>query len=154
MAKRKLSLKQRLYLRKDLRQLLAQKKKQADILRAIAKKYGITTISARWYYHSIVRPARPSPVQEAAVSGRTIEYRSQAHADNATSLRIVHEVQSIAEKNFKRFLEAKKLIPKWQIYVKKEAALRKLESKVRSDLRAVSNKASALHRKIRALTSG
>jgi hypothetical protein len=152
MAKRKLSLEQRQTIRKEIRLFLTQKKRQADILRAVAKKYGITTITARWYYKSLVSPRKASTPKKAKGS-RAISYTPRAQAENGASLRLVHQVQSLANRNFKRVLEAKKLIPKWQIYVKKEAALKKLESKVKSDLRAISTKASALHRKIRALTS-
>jgi hypothetical protein len=154
MAKRKLSLQQRQSVRKDLRQLLARKLRQVDILRAIAKKYGITPITARWYYHSIVRPKRPASAGKAK-SPRDMAHRPPQPAPE-TSLRVVYRVQSItehAEKDLKRVLEAKKLIPQWRVYVEKEAALKKLESKVKTDLREVSIKASRLQRRIRALTS-
>jgi hypothetical protein len=152
MAKRKLSPQQRETIRKEIRLSLNQKKKQADILRAVAKKYGITTITARWYYKSIVRPVK-APTPKKAKASRAISYTPRVQATNGASLRIVQQVVSLADRSFKRVLEAKKLIPKWQSYVKKEAALKKLESKVKSDLRAISTKASALHRRIQALTS-
>jgi hypothetical protein len=152
MAKRKLSLEQRQSVRQDVRQLVSQKKRQAEILRAVAKKYGITPVTARWYYNSIVRAVKPASARKAKRSRRALAYRPPPPA-GGTALRIVHQVQSIAEKNLRRVLEVKRLIPKWQSYVKKEAALRKLESKVKSDLRSISTKASALHRKIRALNS-
>lgn len=147
MAKRKLSLQQRKTIRREIRQLIAQKKKQADILRAMADKYGIKTVTARWYYKSIVKTGKNQAVRRTSARGGV-------RLANGASLRLVHQVQSIADRNLKRVLEAKKLIPKWQLYVKKEAALKKLENKVRSDLRAASTMASELHRKIRALTSG
>jgi hypothetical protein len=155
MAKRKLSSDQRLSLRKEMRKLVSQGKKQADILKAIASKYGITTITARWYYKGVTKPGRkPAAVKVKTKRRRkSLAGRPRLQAVSSAGLRVVHQVQSIAEKSFRRVLEVRKLIPKWQVYVKKEASLRKLEGKVKTQLRAISSKASAIHRKIRALTS-
>jgi hypothetical protein len=155
MAKRKLSPQQRETVRKDIRQLVAQKKMQADVLRAIAGKYHITPITARWYYKSVVKTGKQVSQSKQNVSQVTEKTarRPRIHVANGAALRIVHQVQSLADKSFRRVVEARKLIPKWQVYVKKEATLRKLEDKVRSELRMVSQKATALHRRIRSLTS-
>ena len=153
MAKRKLSLQERNSIRKEIQQLISQKKKQADILRAMAKKYGIKPITARWYYQSVVGTAKGAFSRKSRVLRRAVGHRASNQPANGTSLRLINQVQSIADRNFKRVLEVKRLIPKWQVYVKKEAALRKLENRVKTNLRAISTKASELHRKIRALTS-
>jgi hypothetical protein len=156
-AKRKLSPQQRETIRKEIRQLISQKKIQAEILKAMASKYHVSPITARWYYMSVAKPGKGSPRVKAQTPrrGRPVgrKTRIKPSIGAGLGLRIVHQVQSIAEKSFKRVVEAKKLIPKWQIYVKKEASLRKLEEKVKSQLRVVSSKAIALHRKIRGLTS-
>lgn len=154
MAKRKLSPQQRLTIRKEIRQQIAQKKKQADILRTIAEKYGITTITARWYYKGIAKPAKqsrskPKATRKYAAPGRR---RKTRISSNGASLRLVQQVQSVADKSLKRALEVKKLIPKWQVYVRKEATLRQTESRLKRELRSVSSKAGALHRRIQALT--
>ena len=154
MAKRKLSPQQRQTIRKEIRQHIARKEKQADILRTIAEKYGITTITARWYYKGIAQPTKqsrrtPKVTRKYKVRGR--RRRTRLAKDGAFS-RLVQQVQSVADKSFKRALAVKKLIPKWQIYVKKEASLRKIEGKLKRQLRSVSAKAGALHRRIQALT--
>lgn len=155
MAKRKLSPQQRFTIRKDIRQFIAQKRIQADILRAIAAKYGITTITARWYFKSVVRPSKFStrtPKSTRKYGARKSHRGTRIQPTNGVSLRLVHKLQSVAEKSLKRALEVKKLIPRWQVYVKKEASLRQIESRLRQELRAISSKASALHRRIQSLT--
>jgi len=125
--------------------------RQAEILRTIAAKYGITPITARWYYHSVALPRRSS--RRRATRKNLSKFRhTHQHPANGTALKIVHHLQTVAENSIKKGSEAKKLIPKWQVYVKKEASLRKLEKEVRFELRAISAKATALHRKIRELT--
>ena len=154
MAKRKLSPQQRITIRKDIRQLVGQKKKQADILRAIAEKYGITTITARWNYKGIAQPAKGSrrkPKATRKYATRRARRKTRISA-NGASLKLVQQVQSVADKSLKRALEVKKLIPKWQVYVKKEASLRQIASKVYRQLRSISSKAGALRRRIQALT--
>ena len=49
MAKRKLSESQRAAIRKELAELLRSSETKAAALQTVAKKYGITTITARWY---------------------------------------------------------------------------------------------------------
>jgi hypothetical protein len=156
MAKRKLSPDQREAIRKEMRQGMAQKKKTIDIINAASEKYGITTITARWYLKSLSggrkRASTRRPKQSRRVSRRRGRRPGVRLTTNGSSLRIVQQVTSVADKTLKRALEAKKLIPKWQVYVRKEASLRQLESKLKVQLRRVSSKASALHRRIQALT--
>ena len=120
----------------------------------MAAKYHVSPITARWYYISVVKPSKqvskPKLVSRRARKGVR---RGRIHSPNGASLRIVQHVQTLADKSYKRVVEAKKLIPKWQLYVKKEVSLRKLEGKVRSALRTIASKATALHRRIKALTS-
>ena len=144
MAKRKLSLKQRQTIRQDIRKGLGEKKKQSELLKAMAKKYGISTITARWYLKSVVNPSPKRRTPRKSLLNRL----------KGASLKLVQQVQSTAKKTLKRALEVKKLIPKWQIYVRKEASLRKAESKLKKTLQVVTSKAEELHRRIRGLSSG
>lgn len=156
LAKRKLSLEQRATVRKEIRQSLTKKKKPAEILRAVAAKYGVSIITARWYLKSVLRPGKPvsarKPKGRHQASGRQARRRTRVQPANGAAMRFVHQVQAIAEKSFKRVVEVKKLIPKWQVYVRKEASLRQLENRVKTQLRAISTKVAALHRRIQALT--
>jgi hypothetical protein len=149
MAKRKLSLQQRKSIREEIRRHVAQKKGRAEILNGLAGKYGFTTATARWYYTSVVRPTA-RPAKQAAKRGTR---RAAVRTSVGAPLTAVRQLQSAAETHLKRLLEAKRLIPKWQGYVKRASALRKLEKRVKSDLRTASSQASALGRKIRDLTS-
>ena len=149
MAKRKLSLQQRKSIREEIRRYVAQKKSTAEILNLLATKYRFTTATARWYYTSVVRPAA-KPTRHVA---KRVPRRSVIRTSIGAPLTAVRQLQSAAETHLKRVLEAKRLIPKWQGYVKRAAALRKLEKRVKSDLRTVSSHASVLRRRIRDLTS-
>jgi len=163
MAKRKLTPEQRVTIRKEIRQYLAEKKKTSELQRLIAKKYGISTITARWYLKSVRDPQPPTGRQVAPLKGsgsrgskknRKAAAKRNGHAQgNGAFHRLVAGIQAIAEETFSRGREAKKLIPQWQAYVRKELTLKKLESRVRRELSVVSKKAQALHRTIRKLTS-
>jgi hypothetical protein len=162
-AKRKLSPKQRETVRKEIRQYLAQKQKPAEIQKTVAKKYGITTITARWYLKSVRGPqspsagrATPATGSKRGSAGKTRKQRAQTNGHsprNGAVHRLVADVQAIAHETFSRAQQLKKLVPQWRAYISKEFSLRKLESRARRELRRVSNKAQALHRKIRKLTS-
>jgi len=167
MAKRKLSPQQRETIRKEIRQYLAQKKRPSEILSAVAKKYGITTVTARWYLKSVRGPqSSPAAGARGAKAAKSPKKRITSRKSRKASApsnghpkaggavqRLVANVQAIAEETFSRAREAKKLIPQWRTYVSRELSLKKLEGKLRRELRLVSSKAQALHRKIRALTS-
>lgn len=49
MAKRKLTSEQRDSVRKEVKEMVAGGKPRAEVLKAVAEKYGISTESARWY---------------------------------------------------------------------------------------------------------
>jgi len=162
MAKRKLSEPQRASIRKEISELLRAGKSKADTLRAVAKKYGITTITARWYLKSLKTAAssngsKPSPVKTKRPSAHKAKKASpgqNGHSrGNGAVLRLVASIKGVAEETFSRARQAKQLIPKWQAYVSKELSLRKLESKIRQELKAVSSKAEAMRRRIKALTT-
>ena len=53
MAKRKLSPEQRTEIRSDIKTAIESGQKQADVLRDVAKKYGISTVTAGWYLRAI-----------------------------------------------------------------------------------------------------
>jgi hypothetical protein len=154
MAKRKLSPQQRLAIRKVIEQGLAQKRKISEILRGVAEKYEITTVTARWYLKSL-RPGTTPRGRKASARRRPAGRRPGAkrrHLSNGVSFKLVEQVQSVARLTLKRALEAKKLIPKWQVYVKKEASLRRLVSRASHELKAITSKATALRKRIQALT--
>jgi hypothetical protein len=161
MAKRKLSQSQRASIRKELAALLRTAKTKADALRAVAKKYGITTITARWYAKSLKGAASPTakPAKAVAPKSQARVARKAPSARNGTSngvavaaSRLVASLASAAELAVARVKQAKKLVPKWQAYVRKELTLKKAERRVRAGLRAASRMARVLERKIKDLS--
>jgi hypothetical protein len=162
-AKRKLSPEQRVTIRKEIREYLTQKMKPSEIQKLVAKKYGITTITARWYLKSVRDPQSPSSARATPAKGakrraarkpRKASAPRNGHPQAGGAIhRLVANIEAIAEEAFSRGRQAKKLVPQWRAYVSKELTLKKLESRVRRELRVISSRAKALHAKIRALTS-
>ena len=169
MAKRKLSESQRTAIRQELSKLLRTANTKAEALRTVAKKYGITTITARWYAKTLngataprkpkAPKVRPTPAAKKRDVAAPSKARRPAASRNGHSMlggavqRIVAGALATAEKAFTRARQAKDLIPRWQVYVRKESSLRKVERQVRQELEAVAKKARALHERIKALTS-
>lgn len=157
MAKRKLSFQQRQAVRQELSKGFGAKKKTSELLQTVADKYGITTVTARWYLKSIKRPSRaiasPNPKSRKPSSKRQTPRKPGLNGFKGSSLKLVQQIQLSAEKRLKRALEVKKLLPQWQTYIKKEASLRNLEIQLKKKLRSVGIKTAALHRRIRGLSS-
>lgn len=168
MAKRKLSESQRKAIRLELATLLRTAKTKAEAFRTVAKKYGITTITARWYAKSLKgapakakapKAAAPAPAAKKPAPAAPAKARASAAARNGhTGVtgalgKLVAGVQATAEKAIARARQAKGLLPRWHVYVKKEHSLRKIERRVRQELQAVARKARALEEKIKGLTS-
>ena len=136
MAKRKLSSEQRVALRAELKKGVAGDQKTADLLRDVAKKYGITTITARWYLKSIDGRPRKSGARRGP--GRP------PGGSDAGLVKLVEEQARNAK-------EARRLVPRWQKLVSREAALRLLASKIQRKLGTTSKRAGALRKRIDAL---
>jgi hypothetical protein len=139
MAKRKLSSDQRAELRSDLKKGAASGQKTADLLREVAKKYGITTITARWYLKSLDGRAKGRGARRGRRPGRP------PGSGSATTLVKLVEAQS------RNAQEARRLVPRWQKLVSREAELRRQASRVERKLAATSKRAGALRRRIDAL---
>lgn len=149
MAKRKLSAEQRAELRADLKKSIGGDEKTADVLRRVAKKYGITTITARWYLKSIGgtpklragkrgpgRPPGRKPGRPAGSNGNPSDYLKTISART--------EVAKAAK-------AAGKIIPRWQALLDKESGLRRLALRIERKLEATSQKASELRNRIKEL---
>src|SRR6185295_13868467 len=99
MAKRKLSLKKRQSVRKDISRLISHGKKQADILRKIATKYGIKPITARWYYKDLAKPGKkPSRLKIDTSKTPRPKIRQSRLQPSNRAMRIVHQIQTIMAK--------------------------------------------------------
>lgn len=140
MAKRKLSAEKRAELRADLKKATGGGKKTADVLRESAKKYGITTITARWYLNSLngKKPKR----RTGRPAGRRGPGRPPGFKGGVASF--VKAVHARAE-NAK---QASRLISRWQILVDNESNLRRQALKLERKLEATSSKAGQLRDRI------
>lgn len=136
MAKRKLSSEQRAELRAELKKAVDAGEKTPDLLRAVSKKYGITTITARWYLKSI--DGAPRAGRRGRKPGRP------PGGGEANLLRIVEEQHRNAR-------EARRLVPRWQKLVARQGLLRRQVGKLQRRLDAAQKRADTLKRRIDAL---
>lgn len=138
MAKRKLSPEKRAALREDLKKMMGGDKKTADVLREVSAKYGITTITARWYLKSI-------GVAPKARGGKRGPGRP---AGSSSSGRLPKNLGQIVEVQSAKANEAKRLAPKWQRLIDRESDLRRQALKIERRLELVSRRAVKLERRI------
>jgi hypothetical protein len=141
MAKRKLSSDQRAQLRADLKKGVAGGQKIADLLRDVAKRYGITTITARWYLKSI--DGAPKRARGGARRGRR-PGRPPGSSNGASDAGLVKLVEDQA----RSAKEARRLVPRWQKLVSREASLRQTATRIQRKLLATARRASALRKRI------
>lgn len=144
MAKRKLSPDQRMSLREDLKKALADKRKPAEILKATAEKYGISTITARWYLNSL--NGRSKGRKGKRGPGRPPN-RSKGFA------LLVDRIQSNAMESLRKAKEARRLVPRLEALVSRETSLRREVARLDRKLTITTRKAAKLRRIIDQLVS-
>lgn len=146
MAKRKLSPEKRVELRAQLKKSIDAGNKTADVLREVAAKFGITTITARWYLKSIGiapkrRAGKPGPGRPP---GRK---PGRPAGTNGSSSSLIKAVNVQAD----NAMAARKLVPRWQALLEKETDLRRKSLKLDRQLKATSKKVSTLRTRINEL---
>lgn len=141
MAKRKLSAEQRGELRAELKKALEAGKPTPEILKEASAKYGISTITARWYFNSI-RDGKPSNGSTRARRGRPRGSRTLVGSTGDG------ELQTLAAEKLKKAKKATRLVPRWQRLVAREKELQKLQRTVTKQLKRISGKARALKSRI------
>ncbi|HYF01545.1 MAG TPA: hypothetical protein VEJ18_21665 [Planctomycetota bacterium] len=154
MAKRKLSSEQRTELRQEMSKALAAGQKPADILNETAKKYGITTITARWYLKSLdggksagrgrKRRGPGRPPGSGARRGRRPGRRAGGTAGDG----LAGALASARAASVKQAKAAQKLFARWQGILAKQGSLRKIERTVKRQLARLSRQAKAVGRRI------
>jgi hypothetical protein len=148
MAKRKLSGSQRSQLRSALAKGVKAGRAVAELVAEAAKKYGITTVSARWY----LKGAGGKP--KKASKRKTVSRRGTARvkiARNGVLPRFLRVVALKAAEVAERAKEAKRLFPEWRSLVKKEHHLRSVQTQVKRELTSVARRAKSLGAKIKGL---
>jgi hypothetical protein len=174
MAKQKLTPEKREALRKELKAKIKAGLSRVEILKSLADRYGISTEAMRWYWNAASangtpkkvapaakskpaktksrRPAPKAPTKKAIHKTRVTKVRAAKPSQNGSSLQLPSILAQHTEKEFKRFLAAKKLVPHLEAATRREQELRKSVKSLSRELRAESSKTRKLQRQIRNLT--
>src|SRR5262245_3617808 len=97
MARKKLSASQRAAIRKEILKKLGGGASRTAVSRDLSKKYGVSTVTIRWYIKSLKGPsAAPRPA-------------SVAIAGSARSMKLLDIVKNVSAEGLARALAAKKL---------------------------------------------
>lgn len=137
MAKRKLSAEQRHDLRAELKKALKADKATPQVLKDASAKYGISTITARWYLNKL-REAKPSNGSTKARRGRPKGSRNRVSSNGNG------ELQTLANEALKKARKATRLVPRWKRLVAREKELEKSQRTVTRQLKRVSGQAKAM----------
>lgn len=129
MARKKLSESQRAAIRKEIRRRLAAGDSKTSLGRDLSRKYGVSTVTIRWYVKSLQGDSALP-----AVSARS-----------RTSMRILDIVRNVSEEGLARALAARKL------FVQLQAKLAESE-KLRRSIELVDASARKLEKKLQKLT--
>ncbi len=138
MAKRKLSESQRKSLRDDIRGKMEAGVSRSDLVRSLAAKYKISPISMRWYLRTQPAGAPGAPILANKPGG--------AAASSVLSL-----LNGLTQSKMKRLLEAKKLIPKLQVFRRHEDELRDRIRQLEKRLESEAGKARGVEARIKRL---
>jgi hypothetical protein len=139
MARKKLSDAQRVAIRKDILKRLGAGASRTSTSRELARKYGVTTVTIRWYIKSLKGPAsRLSPSLPARGS--------------RSSLRLLDIVKNVSADGLERALAAKKLFLELQAKLEESERLRKTEQEIRKSRETLLASARKLEGKLHRLT--
>jgi len=144
MAKRKLSDSQRRALREDIWSKMIAGVPRNELVKSLSSKYKISPISMRWYLRT--QPPVPAarstgsaqgPAPEAVGAPQAgIPFGKEAGGGQDVSLLSV--LNGLTERKIKSLMEAKRLIPKLQVFRRHELELRgrirELEKKLESEV--------------------
>lgn len=155
MAKRKLSSAQRRAVRKTIAKALKAGRKPAEIMREVAKRYGITPVSARWY----LRAAAPANGHRKAAARRNVRKgvsRVQARRvalknGDGIRLSLLNAVESRAAATLRKAKKARRLLPHWRSLVKREKSLGLAQAQRERELSEVRKRAKEMGARIKAL---
>ena len=129
MARKKLSDAQRAAIKKEILKKLAAGDSRTSVGRQLSKKYGVSTVTIRWYVKTLKGRAPALPV-----------------ARTRSSLRLLDIVKNVSEEGLARALAAKKL------FVQLQQQLAQTEE-LRRSLDAATARAKELEKKLQRLTS-
>ena len=139
MARKKLSDAQRVAIRKDILKRLGAGASRTATGRELARKYGVTTVTIRWYIKSLKGPA----------GGRSL---SLPHRGSRSPLRLLDIVKNVSADGLERALAAKKLFLELQAKLEESERLRKTEQEIRKSRETLLASARKLEEKLHRLT--
>jgi len=128
-ARKKLSDAQRAAIKKEILKKLSAGDSRTSVGRQLSKKYGVSTVTIRWYIKTLKGKSPAMPVA-----------RSQS------SIRLLDIVKNVSEEGLARAIAAKRL------FVKLQQQLAQTEQ-IRRSLDAATARARVLEKKLQRLTS-
>jgi len=139
MARKKLSDAQRVAIRKDILKRLGAGASRTSTSRELARKYGVTTVTIRWYIKSLKGPA----------TGRPLPFPPRG---TRSPLRLLDIVRSVSADGLERALAAKKLFLELQAKLEESERLRRTEQEIRKSRETLLASARKLEEKLHRLT--
>ncbi len=165
MAKKKLSVEQREELRQELAASIKAGKSVVESVTAVAGKYGLSTVTVRWYLAKLgivpkgkrgrpagSKTAKRGPGRPKGSGQKRGPGRPKGSGPNGTlTAGMVAAVQSKAAAAIKNGRAAQKLMPRWEKLVAQEQELRRQAAALARRLAGVAAQARALGAKVQAL---
>jgi hypothetical protein len=143
MAKKKLSASQKVELRKELTDSIKGGTSVAETVAAASKKWGLSTVTARWYLKKLGLVV-PKPRKGKAKRG-------PGRPPGSGRPKGLGDVQARAAAAIENARAAQKLMPRWEKLVAREQELRAQTASIAKALKQVSAKAGKIGDHIRAL---
>lgn len=143
MARKKLSDEQRSAIRKEILKKLRAGESRSSVGRQLSKKYGVSTVTIRWYVKSLKGNA---PVGRAPASAPATV------APPRSTMRLLDIVKNVSEEGLARALAAKKLFVQLQAKLADAEKLRRAEREVQRSLQIITASARRLEEKLHKLT--
>jgi len=141
MARKKLSESQRKAIRKEILKRLAAGQSRSSIGRLLSRKYGVSTVTIRWYVKSLKGNA-PASASLPSVSVR----------GSRRPVQLLDLVKNVSQEGLTRALAAKKLFLQLQAKLAESEKLRRAEKDVRKSLQIILASARQLEKRLHKLT--
>jgi hypothetical protein len=138
MARKKLSDAQRVAIRKEILKKLGAGASRSSTARELGRKYGVSTVTIRWYIKSLKGPR--SGIRTRVLNGSN------------GSIKLLDIVQSVSEDGLARALAAKKLFLELQAKLEESERLRRTEEEIRRSRESLLASARKLEEKLHRLT--
>jgi hypothetical protein len=134
MARKKLSDAQRVAVRKEIAKRLGAGESRSSVGRLLARKYGVSTVTIRWYIKSLRGAAAP-------------------RNGSGSPIRLLDLVKHVSEDGLNRALAAKKLFLELQAKLRESERLRRAENELRKSRESLLASARRLEEKLQRLTA-